>query len=257
VALGVIAVDDRTFVHYAHLQRNSVAMKTGQVVRRGQVIGRLGNSGIRTQHIFISTSLMVPHPKLHKGCLRQSRGGSGSGVDDPHYQPVVEVVIFKPLGNADPNLNWRSSTRTAEKQDVAISVLEFESTQTIIGIFEWLGELDIARREFSCQRVRIGDIEVRVPARPGFSFGVRKRIDTDVLEHDHRGAPLDNAEEDVVRGPLKRYVEPETVAIKRQRGGDILDDEEWRNAGNFWFGHVSLHRRFSRTFTTGLLWSQG
>ena len=67
MALGVIAVDDRTFVHYAHLQRNSVAMKTGQVVRRGRVIGRLGNSGIRTQHIFISTSLMVPHPKLHKG----------------------------------------------------------------------------------------------------------------------------------------------------------------------------------------------
>jgi len=41
----IIAVDDRTFVHYAHLQRNSVAVKAGQVVRRGQVIGRLGNSG--------------------------------------------------------------------------------------------------------------------------------------------------------------------------------------------------------------------
>jgi hypothetical protein len=37
---------------------------------------------------------------------------------------------------------------------------------------------------------------------------------------------------------LKRDVEPETVAIKRQRGGDTLDDEEWRNAGNFWFSHV-------------------
>ena len=41
----IIAVDDHTFVHYAHLQRNSVAVKTGQAVRRGQVIGRLGNSG--------------------------------------------------------------------------------------------------------------------------------------------------------------------------------------------------------------------
>jgi hypothetical protein len=63
------------------------------------------------------------------------------------------------------------------------------------------------------------------------------------------GAPLDNAEEDVVSGPLKRDVEPETVAIKRQRGGNIPDDEEWRNAGNFWFSHVSF-RRLSRTFTT-------
>ena len=41
----IVAVDDRTFVHYAHLQRNSVAVKTGQSVRRGEVIGRLGNSG--------------------------------------------------------------------------------------------------------------------------------------------------------------------------------------------------------------------
>lgn len=41
----ILAVDDHTFVHYAHLQRNSVAVKAGQRVRRGQVIGRLGNSG--------------------------------------------------------------------------------------------------------------------------------------------------------------------------------------------------------------------
>lgn len=41
----IVAVNDRTFVHYVHLQRNSVAVKTGQAVRRGQVIGRLGNSG--------------------------------------------------------------------------------------------------------------------------------------------------------------------------------------------------------------------
>ena len=41
----IVEVNDRTFVHYAHLQRNSVAVKTGQAVRRGQVIARLGNSG--------------------------------------------------------------------------------------------------------------------------------------------------------------------------------------------------------------------
>ena len=42
---AIIEVDDRTFVHYAHLQRDSVAVKVSQRVRRGQVIGRLGNSG--------------------------------------------------------------------------------------------------------------------------------------------------------------------------------------------------------------------
>ena len=60
---------------------------------------------------------------------------------------------------------------------------------------------------------------------------VRHWIDTNILQHDHRRTAPDNAEEDVVvTGPLKRDVEPETVAIKRQRGGDILNDEEWRNA---------------------------
>ena len=37
-----------------------------------------------------------------------------------------------------------SFTRTTEEQDVSVSVPEFESAQTIIGIFEWFGKLDIA-----------------------------------------------------------------------------------------------------------------
>ena len=41
----IIAAAGRTFVHYAHLQHNSVMVKTGQAVRRGQLLGRLGNSG--------------------------------------------------------------------------------------------------------------------------------------------------------------------------------------------------------------------
>ena len=70
---------------------------------------------------------------------------------------------------------------------------------------------------------------------------VRHGINTNVLQHDHRRTPFDNAEEDVVvTGSLKRDVEPETVAIKRQRYGDIPYDEEWRNAGNFCFSHVSF-----------------
>jgi nucleoid DNA-binding protein len=136
----------------------------------------------------------------------------------------------------------RLNRRTAEKQNVAVCVLELESTQSIIGVLDGFGKLDVARREFRCQRVRIGDIEVRVPSRPGVSFRVRKRSDTDILEHDHRGTPLDNAKEDVAGGPLKRNLEPETIAIERQRGGDIPDDEERRNAGDSCCSHMSFHR---------------
>jgi hypothetical protein len=41
----ILEVQPKTFVHYAHLQRNSVSVKVGQRVRRGQVLGRVGNSG--------------------------------------------------------------------------------------------------------------------------------------------------------------------------------------------------------------------
>ena len=52
---------------------------------------------------------------------------------------------------------------------------------------------------------------------------------------------LDNAKEDiVVTGSLKHDVKPETVAIKRQCRGNILHDEEWCDAGNFCFSHVSF-----------------
>jgi hypothetical protein len=39
------------------------------------------------------------------------------------------------------------------------------------------------------------------------------------------------------------HVEPETVAIERQGSGDTLDDEERRDAGNFWVSHLSFHRQ--------------
>ena len=41
----IVRTGDGTFVHYAHLQRNSVAVKVGEAVRRGHGLGRLGNSG--------------------------------------------------------------------------------------------------------------------------------------------------------------------------------------------------------------------
>ena len=41
----IIEVNATTFLHYAHLQRNSVAVKVGERVRRGQKLGLLGNSG--------------------------------------------------------------------------------------------------------------------------------------------------------------------------------------------------------------------
>jgi hypothetical protein len=51
----VIRLDDGRYVFYAHMQHGSVTVRRGQRVRRGQVLGRLGNSG--------NTS--APHLHLH------------------------------------------------------------------------------------------------------------------------------------------------------------------------------------------------
>jgi len=95
-------------------------------------------------------------------------------------------------------------------------------------------------------------MEVGVPAGGAFldvSLVVRYWINADVLEHDHGSAALDNAEEDVARfGSLKCDVKPEPVAIKRQRTGNIPDNEERGNAGNFWLSHLSFHRAATQEF---------
>ena len=41
----VLQLGAKQFVHYMHLQRGSVSVQQGQRVRRGQVLGRVGNSG--------------------------------------------------------------------------------------------------------------------------------------------------------------------------------------------------------------------
>src|SRR5262245_33391422 len=79
-----------------------------------------------------------------------------------------------------------SSPRTTEEQDIAVVVLYFETSQAVIIIFQRCGKLNIARSKFGGQSVRIGDIHVCVPARPAFAFVVGKRINANVLEHDHR-----------------------------------------------------------------------
>ena len=63
-----------------------------------------------------------------------------------------------------------SSPRATEKQDIAVGVLELETTQTVISVFQWLGKLDIARSKFGRQCVRLWDVNECVPARDTF-FG--------------------------------------------------------------------------------------
>ncbi|SFK51132.1 M23 family metallopeptidase [Lysobacter sp. cf310] len=56
----VLQIAPDVFVHYAHLQPGSVAVKTGQKLRRGRVLGRLGQSGnTNGPHLHIHVSNAV------------------------------------------------------------------------------------------------------------------------------------------------------------------------------------------------------
>src|SRR5262249_34518349 len=90
------------------------------------------------------------------------------------------------------HFNRRSSPRTTEKQNIAVGVLELETAQTVISVFQWLGKLDIARSKFGRQCVRIRDVNERVPAGDTFfdiSLVVRQGSYANVFEQDLRSAP--------------------------------------------------------------------
>ena len=234
---------------HARLSRDTVVWAIQPEIVPGlssiEVSARRPDGGTDVLLALTDPSIEWPTPYLLKTPRRLARGTEVLVVARPSASlpRLLRVRISK-----YPGLELRlaiQSTRTTEKQNVPVSVLEFESPQTIavVVLEEWSKKLDIARRELRRQCIRIWDVNISVPAGNALfdiSRVVRHWIDADVLEHDHRRTTLDNAEEDVVRfGPLKRDVEPEQVAIKRQRGGDTPNDEERRNAGNVWFSHAS------------------
>jgi hypothetical protein len=95
----------------------------------------------------------------------------------------------------------RSSARTPEEHDIAVGVLEFEAAQTVISILQSLGKLDITRRKFRRQCIRIRDVNECVPAGDTFldvSLVVRLWSYAYVFEQDLRAAPANDAGEDVV-----------------------------------------------------------
>src|SRR3954464_7953524 len=114
----------------------------------------------------------------------------------------------------------------AEKQDVAIEVLDLESPQTIMRVFERFRELHVTRRELGGQRIGIGNGKIRVPSGARFALVVRQWIHPDGLEHDHRAASANDSEKGIVRRPLEGDFKAKLVAIERKRRLHICDDKK-------------------------------
>src|SRR5258707_9928413 len=104
-----------------------------------------------------------------------------------------------------------------EKQDVAVRVLELESSKAVVSVLQWLGKLDIARSKFGRQCIRVWNIKVSVPPGRRLSLVVRQWIYTNTLKHDHRSPSAHDAEEGLVSGLLKGDLKPKSVPVKRKR----------------------------------------
>src|SRR4051812_39592715 len=65
-------------------------------------------------------------------------------------------------------------SRTPEEQDVPILILQFEPSQPVAIVFKRGRNRHGAGLEFSRQRVRVGDVEVRVPSRLPLPLAIRQ-----------------------------------------------------------------------------------
>lgn len=80
----VIALAGGRFVFLAHMQRHSVTVKTGEVVRRGQPLGRCGNSG----------NSDFPHIHLHVQTTPDLDSGRGL---NPVFGPIDVELTGRPF----------------------------------------------------------------------------------------------------------------------------------------------------------------
>ncbi|WBY07334.1 M23 family metallopeptidase [Sphingomonas sp. 7/4-4] len=68
----VLKIGPGVFAHYAHLKAGSLTVKIGQKVRRGTVIGQLGQTGAAGAPICTFTSATGPASSDRKGCPSSS-----------------------------------------------------------------------------------------------------------------------------------------------------------------------------------------
>ena len=82
----LLEIGPEHFVLYAHLQPGSVAVKTGDQVQRGQLVGRIGNSG----------NSATPHLHFHIQSTAELNETPGSPFHFEAFELLVEDYRFQP-----------------------------------------------------------------------------------------------------------------------------------------------------------------
>ena len=102
-----IDIGNGRYAFYEHLQHGSVTVKSGDRVRRGQVIGRLGNSG--------STS-MGPHLHFHLSDSGSTLGAEGLPFEFSEFEVLGEFPSFEAMR---AGASWQPAPpdRTGKRQN--------------------------------------------------------------------------------------------------------------------------------------------
>jgi murein DD-endopeptidase MepM/ murein hydrolase activator NlpD len=98
-----LQLPDGTFATYAHLQGPSITVKKGQRVRRGEVLGRVGNSG----------NAVGPHLHFH---VATAPGLEGEGL--PYVFDTFELVGLEEGAPDDGKLNGKTMTAEAHRREM-------------------------------------------------------------------------------------------------------------------------------------------
>jgi hypothetical protein len=109
----VLDVGGGYFVFYAHMQPGSIRVKVGQRVRRGQVLGLLGNSGNTTAphlhlHVMDSPSPLGSQPRPYVHAQVVVRGKVPPGLEEDDLAEGVTLITTKrgPQRRVLPMHNW-------------------------------------------------------------------------------------------------------------------------------------------------------
>jgi murein DD-endopeptidase len=116
-----VAIDlgDGRFAFYEHLQRGSVAVKTGQRVRRGQVIAKLGSSG--------STSI-GPHLHFHVADASSLLAAEGLPFVFREFAQLGEYASIDALVNGEKPSLTAGDRRAELERPAPNSVVRFPSS---------------------------------------------------------------------------------------------------------------------------------
>jgi murein DD-endopeptidase len=111
-----IDIGDGRFVFYEHLQRDSVRVKPGQRVTRGDVIAKLGSSG---------SSSIGPHLHFHVADTNSVLGAEGMPFVFRHYTDFGRFASIDALMAGEPWKPFGSATAFINARPAPNSVISF------------------------------------------------------------------------------------------------------------------------------------